>query len=135
MSIVDKAALLAPRAETPTGMPEDSAEVPGFGTVRVRGLSWKEVRDNEAGTAGTLAHGMVDPVLTVPEAEQWLAAAPAGEVRDVLDKIAQLSGLGEGADKSSLPGDGAGSGDRVGALPGGEAGDDGRPPATGDAGG
>lgn len=125
---MDKELLFKPR------LPEDDVPLPGVGTVRVRGLSRAEVLTaREESTSGfevrMLALGMVDPQLTEAEAARWQKAAPAGELKPVTEAILALSGMGQGADKSGLPGDGDEPGDRVGALPGGEAGDDGRPPA------
>jgi hypothetical protein len=108
-------------------LPEDDVEVPGVGTVRVRGLSRAEVMlmrkatDTEAMDGSRalilerkmLALGMVDPQLTEAEAGQWQHASAAGELDLVSDRIAELSGMAEGAPKSGLPGDGDGPGPGV----------------------
>jgi cell division inhibitor SulA len=116
-----KEALFKPR------LPEDDVEVPGVGTVRVRGLSRTEVMlmrkatDIEAidGSRALvlerkmLALGMVDPQLSESEAGRWQQASAAGELDLVSDRIAQLSGMAEGAPKSGLQADGDGPGSGV----------------------
>lgn len=110
MSRVDKAKLLAPRAATPSGMPEGEVEVPGMGTVRVRGLSRAEqlltVKQGDIDVAGNpditrvaaierrmLAKAMVDPELTEDEVGQWQARATNGELEPVTEKVSELSGM------------------------------------------
>ncbi|MGH3735834.1 MAG: hypothetical protein ACRDT6_09475 [Micromonosporaceae bacterium] len=129
---VDKETLFKPR------VPEGELDVPGIGTIRIRGLSRGEVFavQQAKGTAVVerkiLAFGLVDPSLTETEAGRWQEASPAGELEPVVDEIRKLSGLTDGAEKAAYqsfpdePGDGAG------VLPGGEAGDDGGPAAPGD---
>lgn len=90
---------------------EDDVKIPGVGTVRVRGLSRAEVlkiqrlgkKDAEA---HTMALGLVDPQMTFEEVQQWAAASPAGEMEPVSRRIAELSGIVAGADKSGVPADG-----------------------------
>lgn len=110
MSRVDKAKLLAPRAATASGMPEADVEVPGMGTVRVRGLSRAEqlltVKQGDIDAAGNpditrvaaierrmIARAMVDPELTEEEAGQWQTRATNGELEPVTEKISELSGM------------------------------------------
>jgi len=119
-----KARLLKPRVA------EGTVELEGIGTVRVRGLSRAEVfmtqhKDVAVAEAKIVALGMVDPPMSEGEVRQWQKAAPGGELEPVVAKIRDLSGLGEGAQKSRVPGvrDDTGSGVRV--LPGDEAVDDG----------
>jgi hypothetical protein len=135
---VDLEKLLAPRADTATGLPEDDVEVASMGTVRVRGLSREEVfetqkaKDTQAHERKILRLGMVDPPMTEGQAALWQKVSPAGEIEPVVDKIRALSGLDEGADKSELPRDGGRPGDRVRDVPGRATGDDGWPDAPGD---
>jgi hypothetical protein len=103
---MDKEALFRPR------LAEDDVDVPGIGTVRVRALNRAEVMAVQ-GVAGLearerkiLAAGMVDPALTESEAGQWQKASPGGEIEPVSTRIAELSGLVEGAPKSGVAGDG-----------------------------
>lgn len=97
---MDKELLFKPR------LPEADVDVPGVGTVRVRGLNRAEVMQVQGvkGAAAierlVLAFGMVDPQLTEAEVGQWQKAAPAGELEPVTEKIRELSGIGEGADKA-----------------------------------
>jgi hypothetical protein len=135
---IDLEKLLAPRADTATGLPEDDVEVPSMGTVRVRGLSREEVfetqkaKETQAHERKILRLGMVDPVMTEGQAALWQKVSPAGEIEPVVDKIRELSGLSEGADKSDVRSDGSGPGPGIRDVPSGDAGDDGGPDAPGD---
>lgn len=133
-----KARLLKPR------VPEAEVELPGFGTVRVRGLSRGEalalnkgkelgiIKDTATWERKIVALAMVEPTFTEDEVEQWQNASTAGgELDAVTDKITELSGLSEDADKSGVPGDGN-DGPGVRALPRGEAVDDGGAAPGGD---
>lgn len=99
MGTVDKAALFAPR------LPEDDVELVGVGTVRVRALNRDEameagkIDDRKMRDRHIIAMGMVEPALSVSEVKQWGAAATAGEIEKVSRRIAELSGMIEGADK------------------------------------
>jgi hypothetical protein len=100
---MDKATLLAKRA----GSTRD-VELPGVGTVTVRGLTRTEVKackDEDGNTAENklIAKGLVDPELSEDEVAQWLEGAPAGEYVAVMTAISELSGLAEGAQKSGVP--------------------------------
>lgn len=138
---IDKEALLKDRLN------EAEVEVPGIGTVRVRGLSRGEVismqkaTDNEHTLDGPrvlvierkmIALGMIEPQLTEDEVKQWQKAAPANEIDPVMAKISELSGLDKGAGKAAMRSfrDGPGSGIRD--VPSAEAVDDGGTPAPGD---
>lgn len=76
-----------------------TVELPGLGTVTVRGLTRTEVlriQDQEGKRqydAMTIAIGMVDPPFTFEEAQQWQDVSPAAELDLVTDKIAELSGM------------------------------------------
>jgi len=99
---VSKEALFAAR------LPEDDVEIPGVGSVRVRALSRGEVFgvQNAKGTPAIerkiLALGMVDPTLTESEVQRWQDACPGGELDPVVDKIRELSGLADGAEKAAV---------------------------------
>lgn len=110
MSRVDKAKLLAKRAATPSGMPEDDVDVPGQGTVRVRGLSRAEqlltVKQGDIDAAGNpditrvqaiegrmLAMAMVDPEMSEDEVATWQGCGGSNEIEPVVEKIQELSGL------------------------------------------
>lgn len=51
-----------------------------------------------------VALSMVDPEMDEHDAAKWAQAAPAGEFVKVLDRVRELSRLGEDAHKSDLPG-------------------------------
>jgi hypothetical protein len=109
---MDKDLLFKPR------LTEEEMELPGLGVIRVRALSQHEAhlveqtKGTEARERVILRCGMVEPVLTESEVGQWQKAAPAGEVTRVALKVAELSGMLDGADKEaykslrSEPGDG-----------------------------
>lgn len=103
---MDKELLFKPR------LPEADVDVPGVGTVRVRGLNRLEAmhvqsaKTPEATDRIILSLGLVDPALTEDEVRQWQKASAAGEIERVSEKIAELSGMFPGADKEaykSLP--------------------------------
>lgn len=130
---VDKTQLFTPR------LPEDTVDLDGVGTVRVRALSRIEVflaqkiiTDEAAHERKILRFGMVDPALSEAEAERWQQASPGGELQPVLDKIRELSKLDEAAPKSDISGNGREPGPGVRPLPSGDAVDDGREDAPGD---
>lgn len=128
----DKGALFTPR------LPERDVDVPGVGSVRVRGMSRIEVMlcqkidDIAARERRMLAIGLVDPQLTDAEAGRWQDASPAGELEPVTNAIYELSGMGKGSSKSGVRGVRGRSGAGVRALPGGETEHDGGS-AAGDA--
>lgn len=99
---MDKSKLLAPR------LAERDVDVPGVGTVRVRGLTRAEVatigsRDGLEAERVALSLGLVDPRLTQDEVGQWQASAPAMEIQPVLLAINELSGMTRAAQKSGVP--------------------------------
>lgn len=86
----------------------EPVELPGVGTIMVRGLSRGEVFDLRAKDLSvaelevqTIALCMVDPVLSTDDVRDWSYNAPAHEIDLVFAKIRQLSGLSEGAQKSN----------------------------------
>lgn len=145
---MDKELLFKPRLGDP-----EPVEIPGVGTVTVRGLSRAEAMHVQAAEdlaekdRRVIAQGLVDPELVIPglkhradgkpcekcaDAGLWQQASLADELEEVTTAITRLSGLAPGADKDayrtfrSEPGDGAG------VLPGNSAGNDGGPAAPGD---
>lgn len=126
-----KARLLKPRIN------EDTVDIEGVGTVRVRGLSRGEVfalrkakeagrlKDEAAWDRRLVSLAMVDPEMTEDEVGEWQDNSPAGELEDVTKKIQELSGMAEGADKSSVEDVRGEPGDGVRVLPRTEAVDDG----------
>jgi hypothetical protein len=90
---------------------EDDYEIPGVATIRLRsvsrhlllGMSDTEKISPLVAERKMLAAGMVSPAMTEEEAGRWQRAASAGEIAGVLNRIRELSGLAEGADKSRLP--------------------------------
>lgn len=93
------------------GLPEEDLEVPGVGTVRVRGLTRHELllAGNHDKVADAEAHyiafGMIEPQLTVEEVRKWQRSARSVTFQPITAKIRELSGHGQGAEKSDVPGD------------------------------
>lgn len=101
------------------GPPEDDVDIPGVGTIRVRGLTRTEVLSvrKAADNAGTvdgprvlvlerklLSAGMVDPKLSEDDVRTWQNVCPAGQLEPVTEKIQELSGLLEGSEKAAFQG-------------------------------
>jgi len=104
---MDKSALLAQRV----GVDTEEVEIPGVGTVTVRGLSRFEFLlcqkrfpdDAMASERASLALAMVEPELTEDEVGQWQKSSQPDEINRVALVVNRLSGIGEGADKSGVP--------------------------------
>ncbi len=101
---VDKDALFAAR------LPQEEVEIPGVGTVLVRGLSRAELllagKHSEAGALvmerHMLHYAMVEPAVSVGDVERWQRAAPAGELQPLVDKVNRLSGIGKDIQKEAI---------------------------------
>lgn len=116
-------------------LPEKDVDIPGVGTVRVRGLSRAEagklkgfLDDPEAGEVFVLTAGLIDPALSEGEVREWLAGAPTDEVESVTNAILGLSGLldGQAAATRQFPAElQAEPGTAPGVPPGPHVGDDG----------
>jgi hypothetical protein len=114
-----------------SGFPEDDVEIPGVGTVRVRGLSRAEVLRFQAKTQNpayaermAIAAGMIDPVMTEDQVAKWQRVSVAGAIGLVSDRIAELSGMAGRPDKAAYKSDGGESDAGVRVLSGGEVEDD-----------
>lgn len=132
MGYIDRDALLARRLETSTGFPEADVEVPGIGTVRVRGLSRFEVlhiQQTKGGPAAvevvTVHLGLVEPKLSEDEVKKWQRVSVASELEPITEAIGRLSGMFEKADKRAYQDFEADPGSEFRLLPSGEAVDDG----------
>jgi hypothetical protein len=85
------------------------AELPGGGTVAIRALTRDEVLEMQQLEGASLADrdnflcskGMTDPVMSVEDVAAWAAAGAAGDIVAITEAVARLSGLAEGAGKSS----------------------------------
>jgi hypothetical protein len=103
---LDKKALLAKRL----GDAED-VEIPGVGTVTVRGLSRAqaltlqgEAVDETTMERRLVSLGMVDPALTEDEVAEWQANTAAGELVPIVNAVLRLSGMAaEVAGKAAFP--------------------------------
>lgn len=100
---MDKAALFADR------LPREDVEIPGVGTVTVRGLSRAELllagKLSDQGAAAMerrmLAFAMVDPEMSEGDVERWQGACPAGEIQPIVAAVNRLSGIGKDAEKEA----------------------------------
>ncbi|QJY51250.1 hypothetical protein [Pseudonocardia broussonetiae] len=81
--------------------------------VKVRGLTRYELILSGKGTDDAtlverrnLSTCLVEPKLTLAQAERWQKASTPDVIAKVTNAIRRLSGLAEGAAKSDVPGDG-----------------------------
>lgn len=85
-----------------------SATLPDGTTVGIRALTRAEILEvQDLDSLGErddhiVSMGMTDPVLTVAEVSAWAAGGDAGDLVAVTEAIAELSGLKQGAGKSSV---------------------------------
>ena len=100
--MINRADLLKNRLDS------DTIEIDGVGIIEVRALNRHEAHQvqsaNDTATSERLIlrFGVVEPALTESEIVAWMAASPAGEIERVSNRIAELSGIGEGAGKSKV---------------------------------
>lgn len=88
--------------------PEADVELPGVGTVRVRGLTRAEVKtigegvnDGKDMEAQALSWALVDPQLTVEEVQQLFEVAGFAEIQLLNQTINELSGIAGLAQKEA----------------------------------
>lgn len=93
--------------------PTEDLTLPNGAVVKVRGLTRHELLTNARGTEDgalierrNLATCLLEPSLSLGQAEKWQKMSPPNVIGLVTDTIRRLSGLAEGAQKSDLPGDG-----------------------------
>ena len=102
---MNKNALTADRVTGVTG----EVEIEGVGTITVRALSRHEmiqggkIEDGEAQERYILSCAMIDPVMGEHDIAAWQKNSIPGEINRVAAKVNELSGIGKGADKSSVP--------------------------------
>jgi len=83
--------------------------LPSGKLVRIRPLTraehlWigKGSEDGEEIEARMISKALVEPPLTFEQAKKWQKSAASADVSAITDKIRDLSGFGQGADKSGL---------------------------------
>jgi hypothetical protein len=83
------------------GIPRAEITLPSGGKVSVRGFTFDEVKSFVGADANAIAIAAATGV-SVDDAKAWIAnpGVPAGDVRHLIDATFELSGLGEGAQKS-----------------------------------
>lgn len=86
------------------------AVLPDGSEVEVRALTRDEVLDangykTDAERDNFIVHtGLTNPKLSLEDVAAWAANSDAGDLVAVSERIAELSGLKKGADKSGVPG-------------------------------
>lgn len=95
-------AIISKDAFLKASLPESEFNVPGLGTIRLRGLSRAEVvrfaeLDFDGREVHTLACGIVAPELTEDEVREWRSTVVSRTVRLINDEIIKLSALNENA--------------------------------------
>lgn len=93
----------------------EDVEIGNGRKVKVRGLTRYELLLNAKGTDDgalierrNLVTCVVEPKLTLAQAEKWQKSSPPKVIGNVTDTIRRLSGLAEGAQKSDVSADGDG---------------------------
>lgn len=93
---------------------EEDLPLPSGKLVRVKGLSRGEVflmqktkqdggiKDEAAWERRMVSLALVAPKLTEEQVGQWQQGPAGGDLQKLTEKIQELSGLAEGADKSSV---------------------------------
>jgi hypothetical protein len=91
----------------------EDVTLPGGAVVKVRGLTRYELLMNAKNTEDgatierrNVSCCLVEPPMSVDQVEQWQRSTTPVAIGRVTDAIRRLSGLGEGAAKSDVPGDG-----------------------------
>lgn len=85
---------------------EDLVTVRGV-KIRVRGLTrlqvmqLRKIVDKPVYEPTVLHFGLVRPEMDTSQATEWSKAAPAGEIEQVIDKIFNLSAMGDDAGKDA----------------------------------
>lgn len=92
-------------------LPEDVAEIPGVGLVKVRGLSRGELHlltkkdggnpSPETSDLFYFTHGMVAPKVTEAQARQIFESIGFGALQPVIAKISELSGVSRDDQKAA----------------------------------
>lgn len=90
-------------------LPQDDLTLSTGKTIRLRGLSRHALFFNGKGTEDSavietrnLVSCLVEPTMTLAQAEAFMRSAGAGVLGEVSTKIRELSGLAEGAAKSGV---------------------------------
>lgn len=103
--MIDREAFLKPR------LPERELDLPGIGTILIRGLSREDVvamqplkHDTAALEQRIIELGIVSPALSAADVAAWYSTALSGDVDRIVDAITELSGVSKGGPKSGLPG-------------------------------
>lgn len=85
-------------------------EIKGLGTVQLRSLSRHEVieaqrkhgEDTLAWERYVLSRALVQPAMGEHDVAEWQKASAPGEINAIAKAVNELSGISQGADKSSV---------------------------------
>lgn len=83
-------------------------DLPDSGTVMVRGLTraealaMQELATVEERDDYIIHKGLVEPALELEDVQAWTKTASAGDTTAISMKVAELSGMSEGAGKSGV---------------------------------
>lgn len=90
--------------------PEEHVDLPGTGTVRVRGLTREEVhalaplKKDQGTLERRIIHmGLISPSLSEEDVVVWYGSAPAGHTDLIVGAVSRLSGLFADSSKSGVP--------------------------------
>lgn len=112
----------SPEALIKVAVDEEDLVLPSGALVRVRGLSRGEVfmlqkckadggiKDEAGWERRMVSLALLAPKLTEDQVGNWQDGPAGGDLEELTLKIKELSKLGEGADKSGVPGAGDDSG-------------------------
>lgn len=112
----------------PADTPEDDVLLPSGRWVRVRGLTREEAHhmNKIEGAYETeryaLSRGLVIPRMNQPQVEAWMRSAVAGELNPASERITELSGMSDDADKRAVRDFESGAVDEFRVLPSDQAG-------------
>jgi hypothetical protein len=89
-------------------VPSGPVDIPGIGTVTVRGMTRYEMQmlgkieaGDEVKERKILAMTMVDPTMSEGDVEAWQMCSPAGQINRVAMEVNRLSGIGRDAEKEA----------------------------------
>jgi hypothetical protein len=91
-----------------TGLPTETYTIDGVGDVVIRGLTRNEglavqkCEDTEDRDNLVISAGLVEPRMSVDDVAEWAANEQAGCMTKLSNRIAELSGMVEGAGKSGV---------------------------------
>lgn len=100
---MDKSQLTAKRLATDTHTISGVGEITFRALSRTEAMAFKDVEmDVETLERKLLAIAMVDPEMAESDVAAWQAASPAGELEEVVNRVAEMSGMTAQAAKAAV---------------------------------